>query len=87
MICELTNKMVWLMLWSISYGDEREKQIELNTEVSIKEFVLIGLLCPLMLLLITWWYIPCVWIYQNTVWDKTGNILNKKRFKCKKVIK
>ena len=88
MICEITNKLVRIMLWGMSYGEEEKRvRVEPDTEVSIKDFVVIVILCPLMLLFITWWYVPCTWIYQNTVWDRTNNILNEKRFKCKKVTK
>ncbi len=74
------------MLWGMSYGEERAFP-KPDTEVSVYDFVAITMLCPLMLLFITWWYVPCTWIYQNNIWGETNNTLSKKRFKCKKVTK
>ncbi len=87
MICEINNKLVGIIFWMMTYGDEKKINIIPDTEVSVYDFVAIAMLCPLMLVLITWWYVPCVWIRQNVVWSRINNILNEKRFKCKKVTK
>ena len=86
MICEITNRLVKMMLWTMSYGEEKRLYTP-DTEVSIKDFIAIIILCPLMLLFVTWWYVPGVWLYQHIICEKIGNLLNTKRFKCKKVIK
>ena len=75
------------MFWAMTYGDEEKLNIIPDTEVSIYDFAAIVMLCPLILLLIAWWYIPCVWVYQRTIWGETNDTLSKKRFKCKKVMK
>ena len=87
MICEITNKATDTICWVMSYGTDDERNFVPDGEVSIKDFMLSVSLAILMVVFIAWWYIPCVWIYNNAVWKNTGSIINKKRFKCKGTIK
>ena len=87
MICEITNRMVKSICWLMSYGTDDERTFIPDGEVSIKDFVISTSLVILMTIFITWWYIPCVWICNNDVWQNTNNTINKKRFKCKGVNK
>ena len=87
MICEITNRLTNVLLWTMGYGDEKKK-VTPDTEVSIGDFISVTILTILMLVFITWWWwIPVVWIYNNSVWGNINNSLSKKRFKCKGTIK
>jgi len=71
----------------MSYGTDDERDLTPDGEVSISDFIQSTSLVILMTIFIVWWYIPAVWLYNNDVWEDTGSILSKKRFKCKGVKK
>lgn len=87
MICEITNKLTKSICWLMAYGTDDDRTTTPDCEVSIKDFITTTSLVILMVILIAWWYIPCVWLYNNDIWEDTDSVLNKKRFKCKGVKK
>lgn len=65
------------------YEDDEKKEIVPDTEVSIADFTIAVMIAFLLSLMLVWWWIPCVWIYQNIKRESINNLLYKKRFKCK----